>query len=68
VKLANVICQGAPLAVRLSKKMLRSGALQGEEELWALQAQLGAELLRSDDYREGPRAFIEKRAPQWKGR
>jgi enoyl-CoA hydratase/carnithine racemase len=68
VELANLTCQGAPLAVRLSKKMLRTGVLQGEDELWRLQAQLGAELMRSEDFREGPRAFIEKRAPRWKGR
>jgi enoyl-CoA hydratase len=68
VELANTICQAAPLAVRISKKMLRAGVLQGEEELWALQAQLRTELVRSEDYLEGPRAFIEKRAPRWKGR
>ncbi len=68
VDLANVICQASPLAVRLSKQMIRTGVLRGEDELWALQAQLGAALVRSEDYVEGPRAFIEKRAPRWTGR
>jgi enoyl-CoA hydratase/carnithine racemase len=46
LELANVICQAAPLAVRISKKMVRTRVQQGEDELWALQAQLGAELMR----------------------
>ena len=66
--MATVICQAAPLAVRLSKQMVRAGVVQGEDELWALQAELGAALMRSEDFLEGPRAFIDKRAPQWKGR
>jgi enoyl-CoA hydratase/carnithine racemase len=54
--------------VRVSKKIVRASLAQGDEELWDLQAKLGAELRRSEDYLEGPRAFIEKRAPRWKGR
>jgi enoyl-CoA hydratase len=68
VELAEVICQAAPLSVRLTKRVIRRGVEQGEDELWALQAELGVELRRSEDYREGPRAFLEKRAPRWQGR
>jgi enoyl-CoA hydratase len=68
VQLANVICEAAPLSVRLSKRMIRTSVAQGEDELWALQAQLGAEIRDTEDYHEGPRAFVEKRVPQWKGR
>jgi enoyl-CoA hydratase/carnithine racemase len=68
VQLANVICEAAPLSVRLSKRLIRTSVAQGEDELFALQARLGAELRETEDYYEGPRAFVEKRAPQWKGR
>ncbi|MBV9582995.1 MAG: crotonase/enoyl-CoA hydratase family protein [Chloroflexi bacterium] len=68
VELANVICQAAPLSVRLSKRMIRASVGQGEDELWELQAQLGGELYQSEDSREGPRAFVDKRAPRWQGR
>lgn len=67
VELAEVICQAAPLSVRLSKRVIRSSVALGEDELFALQARLGAELRDTQDYREGPRAFLEKRAPRWQG-
>ncbi|HEY1297743.1 MAG TPA: crotonase/enoyl-CoA hydratase family protein [Chloroflexota bacterium] len=68
MELANVICEAAPLSVRLSKRVIRASVTRGEEGLFALQAELGAELLQSEDAREGPRAFVEKRAPRWAGR
>jgi enoyl-CoA hydratase/carnithine racemase len=68
MELANVICEAAPLSVRLSKRVIRASVTRGEEDLFALQAELGAELLQSEDAREGPRAFVEKRAPRWAGR
>jgi enoyl-CoA hydratase len=54
--------------VRLSKRVIRASVGQGEDEVYALQSQLGAELYQTEDAREGPRAFVEKRAPRWQGR
>ncbi len=68
VELAERICQAAPLSVRLTKRVLRSSVEQGEEEVFALQTRLGTELRDTEDYREGPRAFLEKRAPRWQAR
>jgi hypothetical protein len=44
-------------------------ATQGrtEAELWELQKPLGAKVLGSQDTKEGPLAFIQKRAPNWQG-
>jgi enoyl-CoA hydratase/carnithine racemase len=68
VELANVICQAAPLSVRMSKRVVRATFAQGEEEALELQNQLGAGLRDTEDWQEGPRAFVEKRAPRWKAR
>jgi enoyl-CoA hydratase/carnithine racemase len=68
VELANVMCEAAPLSVRLSKRLVRASVAQGEDQLFALQAELGAALRQTQDYQEGPRAFVEKRAPRWQGR
>jgi enoyl-CoA hydratase/carnithine racemase len=54
-----------PLAIAASKQVLRSAPGRPEEELWQLQRPLIKTVFRSDDAREGSRAFAQKRAPQW---
>ena len=69
VELAETICKAAPLAVRESRRVaLKSMQLTNEDELWQLSAAAFGNLARTEDFGEGPRAFIEKREPQWKAR
>jgi enoyl-CoA hydratase/carnithine racemase len=68
LELAERVAANAPLAVRMSKTLLRRAVSTAEDELWRLQAALGRNLLASADASEGPRAFAEKRAPVWRGR
>jgi enoyl-CoA hydratase/carnithine racemase len=66
--LAGEVAACAPLAVRESLAVTRAAVLAGEQELRAL-AMAGVERVKaSADFLEGPRAFIEKRAPRWQGR
>jgi enoyl-CoA hydratase/carnithine racemase len=64
--LAEQIAANAPLSVRESLAIGRIAAERGEEELRRLSAEALARVLASEDAREGPRAFVEKRAPVWK--
>ncbi|HKE74458.1 MAG TPA: crotonase/enoyl-CoA hydratase family protein [Acidimicrobiales bacterium] len=68
VALAQKVCEASPVAVRLSKQMVRRCVGQGEDELWDRQRELMAVLASSEDFREGPLAFVEKRSPRWTGR
>ncbi len=65
---AERIAENAPLAVAASKSLVRAAA-QGydEETLWKLQIPLQKEVFSSNDAKEGPVAFAEKRAPNWSG-
>jgi enoyl-CoA hydratase/carnithine racemase len=63
--LAEHICRNAPLAVRLSKKIVKASLDVSEEEAWALSASALMEVFSSPDAMEGPRAFAEKREPRW---
>jgi enoyl-CoA hydratase len=65
---ADTIAANSPLAVRETRR--------GVRELWALsledgyrrQEEIGGAVRRSEDAREGQRAFVEQRKPVWPGR
>jgi enoyl-CoA hydratase len=68
MQLAERIARNAPLAVAASKQVLRETQGRTEDEFWAFQGPLVQSVFTSEDSKEGPRAFAEKRAPQWSGR
>ena len=71
VALAQRIAANAPLAVQASKRVaagITGGSVPAEDDAWARNAEAIAVVMASRDAREGPRAFAEKRAPQWEGR
>lgn len=66
---AMEICRNAPLSVQATKKSaLKSLAVATLDEAYAIEDALGKEVFQTEDAKEGPRAFFEKRAPQWQGR
>ena len=68
--LADTINTASPLAVRASKAVM-SRALESDIRdamLAHLQYPEIIAMMESEDAQEGPRAFVEKRLPEWKGR
>lgn len=71
LKLAARITVNAPLSVQASKRIargIRDGRIAAEEACWEATSREGMALFTSEDAREGPLAFAEKRAPVWKAR
>jgi len=66
--LAAEIARNSPVAVRESLNVARRANELREDELRELTRESFARVMASDDFKEGPRAFIEKRAPRWTGR
>ena len=66
---AQMICACAPLSIRASKEVLyRSLDTPSLEESMRHRYDSVEAMRGSEDFIEGPRAFAEKRAPNWKGR
>jgi len=70
--LADRIAASAPLSVRFMKQVANRAGHLAPADAWALRAKGELPMYRivneSEDAKEGPAAFAEKRAPRWKGR
>jgi hypothetical protein len=67
-ELADMIAANGPLAVQAILRTMRESEGKHEEEAWADDAKVGAAVFASEDAKEGPKAFLEKRKPEFKGR
>jgi enoyl-CoA hydratase len=66
--LAARITANAPVAVRLSRQVLLDSVAAADDDAWRITNTAYKTVLASEDFQEGPRAFVEKRAPRWSGR
>jgi enoyl-CoA hydratase len=66
--IARKICANAPLAVKYAMEAVEHGMEMPQEEGLFLEATLFGLCCATEDMREGTRAFIEKRPPQFKGK
>jgi len=67
MELAGRAARNGPLAVAASKEMIRAAQGVTEAEFWPIQNPRQAAVFASNDAKEGPRAFAEKREPDWTG-
>ena len=66
--LAETVAANAPLSVQAGKRMVAEVARLSPEAAFARAEAIWEPVYRSEDAQEGPRAFREKRRPDWKGR
>lgn len=68
MELADRIARNAPLAVKASKQVLKGQKGLDNDEFWKFQAPIAGPVFTSDDAKEGPAAFAQKRTPEWTGK
>lgn len=68
IEIAEMIGANAPLSVQASKALLQFWRHYAVEELRRMEEYVWKAVLSSEDAKEGPAAFAEKRAPNWTGR
>lgn len=67
-ELAEQICENAPLAVQAARRVVVECRDLDEDASWKRVMKEMPALYQSEDFQEGPRSFLEKRKPVWKGR
>ncbi len=67
-QIANIICERGPLAVRAAKEAINRGLDMPLDHGLAFEDLLLGRLMATEDAKEGPRAFAEKRKPEYRGR
>lgn len=68
LEIADLIAANGPLAVQAILRTMRETEGMAEDEAFKVEARLGMAVFASEDAKEGPRAFAEKRQPTFAGR
>ncbi len=67
-EIAGLIAANGPLAVQAIIKTVRDSEGRHEDDCWVDDAKVGAAVFASEDAKEGPKAFLERRTPVFQGR
>ena len=66
--MARRITANAPLAVQATKESVLRGLALDLGSAYKLEQEIASQVFQSEDAKEGPRAFAEKRPPVWQGK
>jgi enoyl-CoA hydratase len=67
-KMAHSFLKGAPLALRYIKEAIYKGLDMPFDQGLRYESDLQSMVMQTEDAKEGPKAFVEKRPANWKGR
>ena len=65
---ARRMTANAPLAVQATKESVLRGLAGTLDDAYRIEQELSSKIFASEDAKEGPKAFAEKRTPNWQGR
>ena len=68
MEIAEMISANGPVAVRAILRTIRETEGMAENDAFKVESQIGMSVFRSEDAKEGPRAFTEKRKPEFRDR
>ena len=68
LEIADMIAANGPVAVRAILRTIRETEGLAEDEAFAVESRIGMAVFASEDAKEGPRAFTERRKPDFRDR
>jgi enoyl-CoA hydratase/carnithine racemase len=68
IQMADRVCENAPLSVQACLAAINNYTGENDAVGWEATAHAVQAVAKTDDFQEGPKAFLENRSPIWKGR